>query len=291
MGAPERVLVLRRGGLGDTLLLAPVLRALRRAYPGAWIDFAGVREFAAVLVQAGLADGARSSEDLALWSLAGCDAGTARARLACYRRIVADDPVVRVVAGASTAVQCFDPRPRDRRPLGQQFAAALGLPLSWPEDAWLAPAPPSASGPVLLAPGSGGRAKCWPRACWIALARTLADAGERLQGLLGPVERERDDPRAWPWPVAIDWLAPADATALAAALAGVRGFVGNDSGPTHLAAMLGVPTVALFGPSDPAVFGPVGPVVRVVTAPGPGIDSLLPAAVAAAVVEVLAPRR
>ena len=40
-------------------------------------------------------------------------------------------------------------------------------------------------------------------------------------------------------------------------------FVGNDSGTTHLAAMLGAPTVALFGPTDPAVWAPTGPRVRV----------------------------
>jgi ADP-heptose:LPS heptosyltransferase len=40
--------------------------------------------------------------------------------------------------------------------------------------------------------------------------------------------------------------------------------VGNDSGPTHLAAAVGCPTVAVFGPTDPAVWGPVGPSVRVV---------------------------
>ena len=37
-----------------------------------------------------------------------------------------------------------------------------------------------------------------------------------------------------------------------------RAFVGNDSGITHLAAYLGCPTVALFGPTDPAVWGPIG---------------------------------
>ena len=41
-------------------------------------------------------------------------------------------------------------------------------------------------------------------------------------------------------------------------------FVGCDTGPTHLAAQLGVPTIALFGPTDPAVWAPVGPRVRVI---------------------------
>jgi heptosyltransferase III len=36
-------------------------------------------------------------------------------------------------------------------------------------------------------------------------------------------------------------------------------FIGNDSGPGHLAAAVGVATFTLFGPTDPAVWGPVGP--------------------------------
>jgi len=38
----------------------------------------------------------------------------------------------------------------------------------------------------------------------------------------------------------------------------VTAFVGNDSGITHLAAYLGCPTIALFGPTDPRVWGPIG---------------------------------
>ena len=41
-------------------------------------------------------------------------------------------------------------------------------------------------------------------------------------------------------------------------------YLGNDSGITHLAAMLGIPTIALFGPSDPAIWRPVGPDVEVI---------------------------
>jgi len=41
------------------------------------------------------------------------------------------------------------------------------------------------------------------------------------------------------------------------------GFVGNDSGITHLAAGLGVKTLAVFGPTKPAVYGPIGPAVTV----------------------------
>ena len=43
-----------------------------------------------------------------------------------------------------------------------------------------------------------------------------------------------------------------------------RAYVGNDSGITHLAAYLGVPTVALFGPTDPRKWGPIGRRTRIV---------------------------
>jgi lipopolysaccharide heptosyltransferase I len=46
---------------------------------------------------------------------------------------------------------------------------------------------------------------------------------------------------------------------LAALLARCRAFVGGDTGPLHLAAAMGIPTVALFGPSNPQRNGPYGP--------------------------------
>ncbi|MCL4869493.1 MAG: glycosyltransferase family 9 protein [Anaerolineae bacterium] len=44
-------------------------------------------------------------------------------------------------------------------------------------------------------------------------------------------------------------------------------YVGNDTGPTHVAAAVGCPTLALFGPSDPAVSGPRGRQVTVLAPP------------------------
>src|SRR5262249_17739144 len=50
---------------------------------------------------------------------------------------------------------------------------------------------------------------------------------------------------------------------LAALLRRARLFLGNDSGLGHLAGLLGVPTLALFGPTDPPRWAPLGPRVRV----------------------------
>ena len=58
-------------------------------------------------------------------------------------------------------------------------------------------------------------------------------------------------------------------------------YIGNDAGPTHLAAQLGLPTTALFGPTDPEVWAPRGPQVNVIAPESPkemnwlSVDALL----------------
>ncbi|MBV9256563.1 MAG: hypothetical protein JO215_00945, partial [Ktedonobacteraceae bacterium] len=46
-----------------------------------------------------------------------------------------------------------------------------------------------------------------------------------------------------------------------------RGYIGNDSGITHLAALLAIPTVVLFGPSDPVIWHPYGDTTRILYEP------------------------
>jgi lipopolysaccharide heptosyltransferase II len=54
---------------------------------------------------------------------------------------------------------------------------------------------------------------------------------------------------------------------LAAIIEAARLYIGNDSGTTHLAAAVGCPTVAIFGPTNAELYGPRGPNVRIVSAP------------------------
>lgn len=268
---PNDLLVLRRGGLGDTLLVLPLLRALRRQHPHARLYCAGVREFVEILAAYGACDGALSSEALGLWAL-GLDSAAgamARQRLQGFQRVFADGPL-RLdgephAAWAGPELAVFDPRRFEPGvPFGAQLARQVGLAVDLPADAQLLPcAPRGPAAPVVLAPGSGGRAKCWPRARWLELAERTAAAGP-LAVVVGPTEQEGDDPRRWAWPAATVFLADRTPLELARALAPARCFVGNDSGPTHLAAMLGVPTVSVFGPTDPSVWAPVGEHVRVV---------------------------
>lgn len=57
---------------------------------------------------------------------------------------------------------------------------------------------------------------------------------------------------------AISVAGKTDLSQLAEILRRCNLFIGNDSGPMHLAAAIGIPTIGLYGPGDPARFGPVG---------------------------------
>lgn len=113
---------------------------------------------------------------------------------------------------------------------------------------------------VMLHPGARYWFKAWPAERFATLADRLADAyGCRV--LVGGDARDREVAgaicaRARSAPAVL-----AGCTTLlpfAAVLKRCALFVGNDNGPMHMAAALGVPVVALFGPSAPAVWGPRG---------------------------------
>lgn len=119
-------------------------------------------------------------------------------------------------------------------------------------------------------PGSGGKAKCWSLSSFIELASRpdVAPAGARPVFLLGPAEAERM-PRGQIGELASRFgvISCPPLAALAGLLAGAAGYVGNDSGVSHLAAAVGAPTVAIFGASEAGHFAPLGPRVAVVAGP------------------------
>ena len=120
------------------------------------------------------------------------------------------------------------------------------------------------SGHVHLHPGSGGARKVWPAREWLAVARALRKRGVPVVVSLGPA-----DDALRPLAGALSSLGCAiaaglDLPVLVALLSLARAYAGSDSGVTHLAAAAGVPTVAVFGPTDPEVWAPLGENVRVV---------------------------
>jgi heptosyltransferase III len=123
-----------------------------------------------------------------------------------------------------------------------------------------------ADAPVTIHPGSGSRGKCWPVARFVELIGRIRQSGKNVRVLLGEVEEERFtqdemgtlESAAGPGAI----VKPPTYLALLNELAAAHSYIGNDSGPTHLAAIISVPTLALFGPTDPAVWRPLGPLVK-----------------------------
>lgn len=124
-------------------------------------------------------------------------------------------------------------------------------------DAWLAARDGRPF--ALLQPFSSARGKEWDEGSVAAFGEKLAErTGLRPVVRWGPGEKERAAALSGTGSPLL--MAPSTNPASTARLARAAAlFVGADTGPTHLAAALGVPTVALFGPTDPARFGPVGP--------------------------------
>jgi heptosyltransferase III len=118
--------------------------------------------------------------------------------------------------------------------------------------------------PVVIHPGSGGAHKCWRLDNFLSVARILAKEGVEVVFLFGPAEMERfSEPAIAEIRAAGKLLMNLSLTEVFGVLGCSRGYIGNDSGITHLAAAVGIRTVAVFGPTDPAIYGPIGPAVTI----------------------------
>ncbi len=117
---------------------------------------------------------------------------------------------------------------------------------------------------IAIHPGSGGKHKCWPVPSFAALIQHLWQQSIPVLLLGGPADHERIETLRQSLPIPpTNTLIDAPLLEVAETLRMCRGYVGNDSGITHLAAMTGIPTIALFGPSDPTVWRPLGSKVTV----------------------------
>lgn len=113
-------------------------------------------------------------------------------------------------------------------------------------------------GAVGLFPGSNAPSRRWPTERFRELARSLTARGIRVVVLGGSGERDLTREVADGLPGVVDVGGRTDLIELAAALAATDVLVTNDTGPMHLAAAVGTPTVTLWGSSDPAEVRPVG---------------------------------
>jgi heptosyltransferase-1 len=283
--AAPRILVVRLGAMGDILHALPAAASLKHSFPGSHLTWAVEPQWAALLEDNPFLDG-----------LALIRRGSPAALLASARELRAEpfDFAVdfqgllksALIAGVARCRRIFgfhQSQLRERaaglfysdKVLSQsahvvdrnlELAAAAGasslirtfpLPVGRRESEL--PERPY----VLACPLAGWRSKQWPLASYIEL-------GTRLRNELG-IPLVLDGPSAAMRALDDTPGAVLSATGLPGLIYATRraaAVIGVDSGPLHLAAALGKPGVAIFGPTDPARNGPYGDTFTVLRAPG-----------------------
>lgn len=269
-----RRLLIRPGALGDCIASLPALEALsgdplRGDYTEVWtaavhvplmrfvdraraISSTGLDLLELGLAPAALRDELRSFDSIVSWY------GTARPE---FRAAVGELPV-----------HFFPALPGDAGLAACEFysrqAESLGVRVA--RRTPHVPIERAVSMPyAVIHPYSGSARKNWPLDRFLELAARLSLP---VAFTAGPEEE---------LPAAVPQRRFDDVWALAQWLGNAAFYIGNDSGPSHLAAAAGAPVVAIFGPSDERVWAPPGArVVRSAGAdPWPGVDEVLAACV------------
>ena len=302
-----KILVIRGGAIGDFILTLPALAALRRQFPQAKLEVLGYPHIIHLAVAGGLVDDVRSIDARPLagfFARNGTLAEELRDYFSEFDLIVSylydPDQIFKTNIGRCSPAQFIagPHRPDDTAnvPAAKVFLQPLERLAIFEADP--VPqlvlrgldAPASATSQLVLHPGSGSEQKNWPELQWAELLRRLVDfTGFNLLLVGGEAEGARLQRLAAQLPptrVRVAQHLPL--TELAGVLARSHGFVGHDSGISHLAAAVGLPGVVLWGHTSETVWRP--PSERVVILKHPsGLERLSVAEVLAQVQAICAP--
>jgi heptosyltransferase-2 len=307
---PVRILVLRGGAIGDFIVTLPALRKLRDRWPQAHIELVGYPHVAVLARAAGLvnhiesldkAEIARFFAARPVFTEAQCaylrsfhfvvtylhdPDGTVRANLtaAGARQVLYGSPLITAGHAIEALLKPLETLALYAEGVEQPRLTLAVEQLAWGRD-WLAARGLGGQKILAVHPGSGSPRKNWPVENFTAVLRSLPRGvtpllvlGEADEELVAPLARTLPD---------VSRLVGCTLLEVASVLANCAAYLGNDSGITHLAAALGVPVVALFGPSNPEHWAPRGPRVTILQAPDGKTAELKPEAVATAVFQAL----
>ena len=296
MSSPKRILVIKLGALGDFVLALGPFAAIRAAHEGDHVTLLTTRLFAAFAEASGYFDDVWIDRRPSVWNAGGWLALGSRLRGGRFDRVydlqTSDRSgwYFRLIAPmwgrggrpewSGIALSCSHPHRNPRRDFlhsvdrqAEQLheagiEAVPATDLSWVE----ADAERFGLGPrfALLAPGGAPhrRLKRWPATSFAELANCLA--GRLLKPVLLGVDEEKDV-HAEIRRLCPDALSLAGQTELGEIVVLARAAavaIGNDTGPMHLIAAAGCPSVVLFSnKSDPVLTAPRGASVTVLARP------------------------
>ncbi len=219
----RRALLYRRGGLGDTLLTFPLLEVLKRN--GFYTTAVGNTDYFAIAGQAGWAD-----------------------------RILSERPEEEFDLVFDISLEGnIPPFPAGRRWVLEHYLERAGF-----KDADFSRTLPIKAlpgspfeGKVVLHPSSGSPKKNPDLQLFLEIEEALSKKGLEVLYLVGEADR-------WLKGRVGRYVESYEPLWIARAIKKARLFIGLDSGLSHISAYVGVPTVVIYGPSDPVVWRPIG---------------------------------
>jgi heptosyltransferase-2 len=287
-----KILVIRGGAIGDFILTLPAISALRTTFPDTNLDLLAYPQMAELARASGVIDSFRSIE--------------ARALAGFFARKGNLDPELSLYfEGVSLVISyLYDPDEFFKLNFGRvskaQFIQAAHRPneleSTHATDVFLKPLEQLAifdvdreprlkiepekeilEACIAVHPGSGSEKKNWSVEHWTVLIRDLAERGE---GRIMVVGGEADADRLAQLRLNligrnIEFLQERSLLKTARALSGCKGFIGHDSGITHLACALNLPALVLWGPSKQQIWRPLSAKARVISHAA-GLNSLDP---------------
>lgn len=301
----ERLLFIRPGALGDTLLLMPTLALARQRWPAIDTTLVSREDVAQLALACGWADHI-SPYGSVCWSSIFAESREAAGRGNELRKLTQGSAVVAWLADPDGTVQhnlrCLGAEPiilargRPDPSITEHMAVTLArgleplglmIPLAHEGLSLCMPYLPTANSDMSKVTelwqslnigrrrvaafhvGSGGAAKRWPPQSFAWLAEESARHGLVPVLIAGPQDEDSTQAviaacSAIPHPPVVNDLSLGQLSAL---LQRVAAYTGNDSGVTHLAALAGAPTLALFGPTNPAYWAPLGRQVHILRSP------------------------
>jgi ADP-heptose:LPS heptosyltransferase len=288
---PAKILIIHTGGIGDLILALPALRIFRGTYPNASLEAMGHPERLALIAH-DLEVKAVHSMDQAGMSYFYLEKEALPIKLSAFfssfdmilvfgkeRGKILVENLIRVGVKKVFNIPPF-PEKESQTHITDYLINSLWsygiegespfFPLALPEKAlaaaqhlWSRWGIKKTEWVLSIHPGSGSPAKNW-NADYFAEVGDWAGQHGKLLIISGPardnVEEVKKAMRSAK-PIVAENLSLLH---LAAVLKKCSAYLGNDSGITHLAAAVGIPVLALFGPTNPAVWGPRGIGVRVI---------------------------
>jgi heptosyltransferase-3 len=291
MDNPTKILIIQLKRAGDVIVTLPAAAMLKHRFPQARIDFMTDKAFAPLL-----------ENNPAIDRVVAYDRRAVRVTI---QRIRAElyDSIFDFQSSPRSALLCLGSRAKQtagyRVPVwGRAFTHTVRRPgsgltvtegkltlleavlgplgaipeprviLTEAEKGWANSAGPRTAGSIVgLIPTHRRASRKWHAKSFIELGQKLEQAGHAIWLFWGPDERPEVEAIQRRLPTA--WMIPETSLRqMAALLARCELVVTNDNGPKHLAVAVGVPTLTIFGPTDPLAWGASGPRHKTLQATG-----------------------